>query len=347
MPPRRAWPKASVPCEIPWMVSPSLRGGALADHDDGELAAPVVAAAQVVADLLDVEGPLGHEDRVGAAGQPAVGGDPAGVTAHHLDDDDAVVRLGRRVQAVDGVRGDLDRGLEAEGEVRPGQVVVDRLRHADARDALGRELARDAERVLAADGDQRVDAERVEGPAHALGARAVRLEGVGARGAEDRAAAVQDAAGAVGVQLEALALQHAGPPVGEPEEGVAVHVDALADDGTDDGVESGAVAAPGQKSDASHGAASYARTGLRRGPHHRAADGAGEAAGGVEAALKSLSVSSVSPQATSARTATTRAGEGSASANRPRRPGARLHPEGVGAPTMLPRRPTRGRSSVG
>ena len=59
---------------------------------------------------------------------PGVDGDPAGVAAHHLDDDHAVVRLGRRVQAVDRVGGDLHRGLEAEREVGAGEVVVDRLR---------------------------------------------------------------------------------------------------------------------------------------------------------------------------------------------------------------------------
>jgi hypothetical protein len=36
-----------------------------------------------------------------SSGDAAVDGDPAGVAAHHLDDHDAVVRLGRRVQPVD------------------------------------------------------------------------------------------------------------------------------------------------------------------------------------------------------------------------------------------------------
>ena len=108
-----------------------LRRRALGDDDDREAAALGVAAAQAVADLLDVERPLGDEDDVGAAGEAAVGGDPARVAAHDLDDDDAVVRLRRRVQAVDRVRGDLHRGLEAEREVRAREVVVDRLGDAD------------------------------------------------------------------------------------------------------------------------------------------------------------------------------------------------------------------------
>ena len=113
-----------------------------------------------VADLVDVERALGHEDHVGAAGHARVGGDPAGVAAHDLDDDHAVVRLGGRVQAVDRVGRDLHRGLEAEGVVGAREVVVDRLGHADDRHAVGGELRGDAERVLAADRDQRVDARR-------------------------------------------------------------------------------------------------------------------------------------------------------------------------------------------
>ena len=92
---------------------------------------------------------------------PGVGGDPARVAAHHLDDDHAVVRLGRGVQAVDRVGGDLHRGLEAEREVGAREVVVDRLRDADDVDPLVDQPARDAQRVLAADRDQRVELARL------------------------------------------------------------------------------------------------------------------------------------------------------------------------------------------
>ncbi len=137
---------------------PLARRRALGDDDDREAAAALVAAAQVRDDLLDVERPLGHEDRVGAAGDARVRGDPAGVAAHHLDDHHAVVRLGGRVQAVDRVGDDLHGRLEAERHVGAAEVVVDRLRHADDRHAVAVQAQRDAERVLAADRDQRVDA---------------------------------------------------------------------------------------------------------------------------------------------------------------------------------------------
>ena len=92
---------------------------------------------------------------------PRVERDPAGVPAHHLDDHDAVVRLGGRVQAVDRLGRDRDRGVEPERVVGAVEVVVDRLRDADDREAVLRvQLRGDAERVLAADRDERVELSR-------------------------------------------------------------------------------------------------------------------------------------------------------------------------------------------
>ena len=95
---------------------------------------------------------------------PLMHGDPAGVAAHHLDDHDAVVRLGGRVQPVDRFGRDGDRRVEAERVVRAGEVVVDRLRHADhgearaprgaapRRRACPRRRSRRARRALALEG---------------------------------------------------------------------------------------------------------------------------------------------------------------------------------------------------
>ena len=173
-------------------------------------------------------GRSGIEDHVGAAGEPGVEGDPAGVAAHHLDDHHAVVRLGRRVQAVDRVGGDLHRGVEAERHVGPAEVVVDRLRHADHRQAvLAVEPRRGAERVLAADRDQPVEVERLHVLAHALGAVVV-LERVGSRRAQDRAAARQDPARRLDRQLLVGVLERAAPAVAEADDRVPVTVDARA-----------------------------------------------------------------------------------------------------------------------
>ena len=81
---------------------------------------------------------LGDQDHVGAAGDAADDRDPARVPAHHLEHHHAVVRLGGRVQPVDRLGADVDRGVEAEGVVGAREVVVDRLRDADDREARAR-----------------------------------------------------------------------------------------------------------------------------------------------------------------------------------------------------------------
>src|SRR5690606_23721402 len=186
------------------------------------------------------------------AGQSGVQGDPSGVTAHHLHDQDPHVGLGGGVQPVDGLGGDVDGGVEAEGVVGGGQVGVDGLGDAHAGGAvlLGEERGR-SEGVLAADGDEGVDLPPPQGVLDAADA-VLLVQRVGAGGAEDGAAAGQDAADGRYAEGDGAVLQRAPPAVPEAGEGVAVLLDALADDGPDDGVEAGAVAAPGQYSDA-HG----------------------------------------------------------------------------------------------
>ena len=141
MPPSRTWPNGVDVAGCGRRASPS-RGWRPRRRRRSRTPPARVAVAQVLADLVDVERPLGHEDRVGAAGDTRVRRDPAGMAAHHLDDEDAVVRLGGRVQAVDRVGRDLDGGVEAERVVGAVEVVVDRLRHADDRHAVARRACR-------------------------------------------------------------------------------------------------------------------------------------------------------------------------------------------------------------
>jgi hypothetical protein len=171
------------------------------------------------------------------------------VPAHDLDDEDPVVRLGRRVQAVDRLGGDLDGGVEAEGEVGPAEVVVDRLGHPEDGDAVRVQPRGGAERVLAADGDEPVDVERAQRVPHP-GDTVLALVGVRARGAQDRPAARQDASSRVDGELDVGLLEHAAPPVEEAEDHVPVAVRGLAHDGADHRVEAGAVSAAGEHSEA-------------------------------------------------------------------------------------------------
>jgi hypothetical protein len=169
-----------------------------------------------------------------------------------IDDQDAHVGLGGGVQPVDGLGGDADRGVEAEGVVRGGQVVVNGLRDAHTGHVvLVGQPGGHAQGVLAADDDERLHPQPGEVLLDTADAAAL-LQRVGPRGAEDGAAAGQDAAHGGDVETDGVVLQGSSPAVPEAGEVVAVLLHALADDGPDDGVEAGAVAASGQYSDA-HG----------------------------------------------------------------------------------------------
>jgi hypothetical protein len=204
-----------------------------------------VTVLQHPAHLVDVERVLGHQHHRRPAGDARPRGDVAGVTAHDLDDHDPVVRLGGRVQPVDGVDADLDRGVEPEGELGGRQVVVDGLRHPDDGDALVGEAGGDPERVLAADGDEGVDAVIRERRPHGVGP-AVDLVGVGARRPEDGAAPREGATERLDAEGYHVVLDRPPPPVAQADHLVAVHALALADHGAHDRVETGAVAATGE-----------------------------------------------------------------------------------------------------
>ena len=153
------------------------------------------------ATIVQIERNLRNQDHVRAAGDARVQRNPAGIPPHHLDHHDAVVRLGRGVQPIDGVGCEVHRGVEPEAADSADDVVVDGFRHADDRNALLRQLVRDGQRAVAADDDERVEAELVKVLGDAL--RVVNLsvagrhgirEGIAAIGrAENRAAQPQNA----------------------------------------------------------------------------------------------------------------------------------------------------------
>ena len=207
-----------------------------------------MAAADQAADLVDVERLLGDQDHVGAAGNARVERDPAGVTAHDLDHHHPMVGLGGGVKPVDRLGGDVQRGVEAEGDVGGADVVVDRLRHPDhVETMLGVEAVGGAEGVLAADCDQTIEAEIAHGRGDRLRA-VVALERIRPRGAEDGAAAGQDAARRLDRKLLGVAFQRTAPAVAKADDLISVNVDSLSHHGADYGVEAGTIPAPGQHS---------------------------------------------------------------------------------------------------
>ena len=184
---------------------------------------------------------------------PGVDGDPARVAAHHLHHHHPVVALGGGVQAVDGVGGDLHRGLEAEREVGGGEVVVDGLGHAHHRDA----------RLVGEPGGHARACPRRRSRSGRRCARARRVSSTRAAPSSAWNGLVRDVPRMVPPrwirprvradgELDRLALDHAPPAVTEPDQLVAVHAFALADDGADHRVEPRTVAAAGEHPDA-HG----------------------------------------------------------------------------------------------
>ena len=154
--------------------------------------------------------------------------DPPGVASHDLHDHHALVALGRGMDLVDRFSGRLDCGVESERELGPADVVIDRLGNAYHRNPLlAEQPLRDAERAVAADRDEGVDAFFVErgnqlvGPivlaGRAVGALSLPAERVAAVGrAEDGAAQVGNAADGVRVERhDAVLVQQ--PVVAAPD----------------------------------------------------------------------------------------------------------------------------------
>ena len=181
MPPNRSTvptPRRSTSSTLPSLDLAPFRH----DHD-AEVASRGLPAPDLGADLLDIEGDLGNEDDVGAAGQSAVERDPAGVAAHQLDHHDPVVALRGGVQPVDRLGGGADGGIEPEGALGAAHVVVDGLGNADDREALLPQLVGDLQAPVAADGDQGVESAGLERRHQVIGAVDLTLRAVG--GAHD------------------------------------------------------------------------------------------------------------------------------------------------------------------
>src|SRR5438132_1650134 len=191
---------------------------------------------------------LRNQDEVRAAGESAERGDPAGIATHRLDDDHAMVRARCRPQTVECVRDHGDGGVEADAELGLRKVVVDGLGHTDDADALLMEPVRDAERVVPADGDERVELRTANGSEDAA-ARGLVFARVGPRGAEDRATVTEDAGDLAHAERPRQVFsEEAGPAVGDTEDLVTERVRAH-DDGADRRVQPRCVASSGEDTD--------------------------------------------------------------------------------------------------
>ena len=142
---------------------------AFGNDDDAEAGAALVALPDAGGHFVEVVRNLRNQDHVGAAGDTGVQRDPPGVAAHHFHHHDAAMGLGGGVQTIDGVGGEADGGVEAEAAGGADDVVVDRLRHTDQRNALLVELVGDRQCAVAADADERIEVHLREHLHHPFG----------------------------------------------------------------------------------------------------------------------------------------------------------------------------------
>ena len=149
------------------------RADALGDTDDNRILL-LEETLTFRNESVHIKGKLREVDGVRTVAILALGecggaGQPAGVPAHNLDDDDLSVRISHRPAVADnllyGGSDVLRGGAVARRVVGQREVIVDRLRAADkadlrARDnAVVRQLLDRVHRVVAADVDKAVDLE--------------------------------------------------------------------------------------------------------------------------------------------------------------------------------------------
>src|SRR5699024_5851829 len=145
-------------------------GHRFSDYDGKVLAAFFLALFEAFGNfnlnpLIPLLGGFAREDifrkpDVGSAGGNAnFQRNPAGSCAHDLDDRAAMVGGDGVADLVDGLHRDVHRGVEADGILGAGNIVVDGAGKADAGDAGPAKVAGAAEGAVAADDDQAVDPE--------------------------------------------------------------------------------------------------------------------------------------------------------------------------------------------
>ena len=108
---------------------------------------------------LKVVGDLRQQNGQRTGGDAHVQGDITGMMAHDLDDAAAVVALGGVAQFIDGFHRGVHGRVVADGVLAAGDVIVDGAGQTDAGDALVGQRPGAHEGTVAADDDQRIDAQ--------------------------------------------------------------------------------------------------------------------------------------------------------------------------------------------
>ena len=117
---------------------------------------------QQLGQAVDVEFVFGDDAAVGGACHGGEHGGETGVAAENLQDQEALVRAGGGAQAVRQLDGAGDAGAEADAVIRAGHVVIHGLGDGDHLETLVVQAHTQAERVIAADRDQVINAQEIQ-----------------------------------------------------------------------------------------------------------------------------------------------------------------------------------------
>ena len=232
-----------------------------ADGDDTPLAVFLAGLADLLDGIFAVKGHLGNGHRDSTRGDGQVQGEEAALVAHDLGDDAAGVGLGGIAEGIEQAQRGVQSGVEADGLLGGGDIVIDGGGNADGGDAVVGQVGSTAEGTVSADGNDRVDVVLIAGAeslVHALGGGELGT----AAGVQDGAAAGHDVGHAGGVEGAQVALTDdlgVGFVRGMEQTRVAAedthHLKALtqgaAGSGTDRRVHTGGIAARGKNTDSS------------------------------------------------------------------------------------------------
>src|SRR5262245_25907206 len=100
-----------------------MRPRTLGDNDDRVWPPVCLASLNLLSYAVQLVGDLGDENRVGGPGNPSVERNPAGVAPHHLNHQNTLVGLRRRLKPIKAFCRKSDSSVETEGGYRPIQVV--------------------------------------------------------------------------------------------------------------------------------------------------------------------------------------------------------------------------------
>src|SRR5580698_2713921 len=137
-------------------------GGSLGNDHQRIIAGIIVLVFhQEFGDAIEIEGNFGDEAARGSDVRRVERGE-TGIAAENAEDADAFMRAERGALAVDSVFGTRDSGGEADAVFGTVDVVVHRFGNTDYGKAAAGEDGGEAERIVAADGDQAIDAEALK-----------------------------------------------------------------------------------------------------------------------------------------------------------------------------------------